>query len=98
MRVCLGVTVVASCMTAGVYIALYFSRSELAHCAFQGEPITIRLFETKEELYLWKPLLFLEGLLRTEEFHGQVRCGASIPSLIGTRNRDSSSLVAALGS
>ena len=61
------------------YAIAYLGMSDVYVGRFEGQRITIRLFETGREQAIWKPCLWIEGFLRRSEFHGQVRGGASLP-------------------
>lgn len=70
-----------------VYVAGYLWFSSVHYGAFGGSRITIRLFDSEWEMRFWKPLIEAEKMLRSEEFYGQVRAGATLPPPRNRKNQ-----------
>jgi hypothetical protein len=66
--------------SVALYVGAYFAVSEPYHATFGGVQMTFRLFDQKWELQFWRPMLIIEEHLRRDEFFGQVRGGAALPS------------------
>ena len=62
-----------------LYVAGYFTLSNVYRGRFKGQVIEIRLFQEEWQLSLWQPLVRIEKLIRRGDFYGQVHRGASLP-------------------
>lgn len=59
-------------LTLCSYVALYFRCSNTYSFKIGGPAKTLRVFEHRFAVYLWAPLLKIEGMTRREEFEGRV--------------------------
>jgi hypothetical protein len=64
---------------AMLYVLGYLVRTESYSGSIEGEKLTIRVFESKAESGLWRPLFLIESLFRTGEFDPHIKNGATFP-------------------